>query len=486
MSKGELIFLAMGGSVLSILAVAMVLVFALIMHTQTRIGRYFVPLMLALCALGMTLGVVLSGRDVRFAAFAVDSMNAEPGGATWPNRAVTFLILGLSLSIMVGRIFDSLKMSGSRRIFGPEKPLAVVFIAYFVATNVIPAFMGEKPAFIHNQYYAFPLFLVAIISATKDLELVIEWAKMALHMIMVASLIALAVAPNLALQPGYSGWIPGLDVRLWGLGSNPNSIGPLAVLALLLEYVQPTRIRSLRLAVVLSALVVVVLAQSKTAWIAATIAAQCILLYRFGLDRQGRLRVGTAILLLLVGAAFSVAMMVAPPTVLLDMLSESKAGNDVLTLTGRTRLWDVALDVWMDNPIFGFGPTLWDNAFRASIQMPFAMHAHNQFLNSMGLAGTVGLIALIAYLLVLSWGAVRVARITRGGSLALLILVWLRCITETPLNITTLFNGDVYAHLVLVVLAARGFSEQPLKAKGASRPTEQGPSENFTALGVAR
>ena len=69
-----------------------------------------------------------------------------------------------------------------------------------------------------------------------------------------------AVAPNLALQPGYSGWIPGLDVRLWGLGSNPNSIGPLAVLALLLEYVQPTRIRSLRLAVVLSALVVVVLA----------------------------------------------------------------------------------------------------------------------------------------------------------------------------------------------------------------------------------
>ena len=42
MSKGELIFLAMGGSVLSILAVAMVLVFALIMHTQTRIGRYFV------------------------------------------------------------------------------------------------------------------------------------------------------------------------------------------------------------------------------------------------------------------------------------------------------------------------------------------------------------------------------------------------------------------------------------------------------------
>ena len=209
MSKGELIFLAMGGSVLSILAVAMVLVFALIMHTQTRIGRYFVPLMLALCALGMTLGVVLSGRDVRFAAFAVDSMNAEPGGATWPNRAVTFLILGLSLSIMVGRIFDSLKMSGSRRIFGPEKPLAVVFIAYFVATNVIPAFMGEKPAFIHNQYYAFPLFLVAIISATKDLELVIEWAKMALHMIMVASLIALAVAPTWHCSPATAAGFPG-------------------------------------------------------------------------------------------------------------------------------------------------------------------------------------------------------------------------------------------------------------------------------------
>lgn len=458
MSKGELIFLAMGGSVLSILAVAMVLVFALIMHTQTRIGRYFVPLMLALCALGMTLGVVLSGRDVRFAAFAVDSMNAEPGGATWPNRAVTFLILGLSLSIMVGRIFDSLKMSGSRRIFGPEKPLAVVFIAYFVATNVIPAFMGEKPAFIHNQYYAFPLFLVAIISATKDLELVIEWAKMALHMIMVASLIALAVAPNLALQPGYSGWIPGLDVRLWGLGSSPNSIGPLAVLVLLLEYIQPTRQRSVRRILIPSALAVFVLAQSKTAWIAATISIQCILLYRYGLDRQGRMHVGTVIFLLLLGAAASVTMMVTPPTALLGMLSDSKAGNDVLTLTGRTRIWGVALDVWMDNPIFGFGPTLWDNAFRASIQMPFAMHAHNQFLNSMGQAGAVGLLSLIAYLLVLSWGAIRIARSTRGGSLALLILIWMRCITETPLTITTLFNGDSYSHLILAMFAARGLS----------------------------
>lgn len=456
MSKGELIFLAMGGSVLSILAVAMVLVFALIMHTQTRIGRYFVPLMLALCALGMTLGVVLSGRNVRFAAFAVDSMSSAPGGATWPNRLITFLMLGLSLAIIVGRIFDSLKMSGVRRFFGPEKPLAVVFILYFLATNVVPAFMGERPAFIHNQYYAFPLFIVAIVSASLDLKLVIEWAKMALYAIMVASLVAIAIAPDMALQPAYSGWIPGLSFRLWGVGSSPNSIGPLAVLTLLLEYIQPTQQRWVKKIMISSTVAVFVLAQSKTAWIAAIISFQCILLYRYGLDRQGRVHFGTVIFLLLLGAAVSIAMMVMPPAVLLDMLSDSKAGNDVLTLTGRTRIWGIALDVWKDNPIFGFGPTLWDNAFRASIQMPFAMHAHNQFLNSMGQAGTVGLVALIAYMVVLSWGAVCIAAQTRGGSLALLVLIWMRCITETPLTITTLFNGEVYSHLILVMLAASG------------------------------
>ena len=71
------------------------------------------------------------------------------------------------------------------------------------------------------------------------------------------------------------------------------------------------------------------------------------------------------------------------------------------TLTGRTEIWAVALQTWKANPLFGYGAAMWDDEFRRAVGMDFAYNAHNQFLQSLSVAGGLGLAGLLVYTLVL-------------------------------------------------------------------------------------
>lgn len=141
-----------------------------------------------------------------------------------------------------------------------------------------------------------------------------------------------------------------------------------------------------------------------------------------------------------------------------DKLAATSVASDVATLSGRAQIWAAALSAWQNNPAFGYGLEAWGPAHRAVLGMPFAFSAHNQFLQSMSMAGTLGLVSLLAYLFILGLGCLRAAKATRGASAALFVLVLLRCITEAPLTPSTLFNGDAITHLVLFRLALVGIS----------------------------
>ncbi|NRT58340.1 O-antigen ligase family protein [Sphaerotilus uruguayifluvii] len=460
MSKGELIFLAMGGSVLTIVAIVAVLMFALMLHGQLRLGRYFVPMTFVCCTIGMALAVVLSHRDVRFAAFGTDNIGADAGGAAWPTRLLTGLMLGMSLAALFNRYFRTrrLQLPGDAPVNAAQRRFAEAFVLYFAATYIVPSVLGAKPSFTMNVYYALPVFLAAIVDGVHSFDRVLRWAKFSLLGMTLGSLVAMAVQPSLALQPGYAGWVPGLSIRLWGIGSSPNSIGPLALLSLLLEYIAPTRDRRLRWLLVGCGLATLVLAQSKTAWMATLVAGTCVSLFRFGLDRQGRLRFGTVIFVTALLSLLLIGMLIVPPQKLMAAVSETKAGSELVTLTGRSQIWNVAIDVWLEHPLFGYGPTIWDPAFRASLGMPFATHAHNQWLQSLSQGGAFSALALLLYLVVMIIGCIRMTRPTRGASLAILIFVLIRSMTETPLTVSTLFNGEMFTHMLLAVIAARGLS----------------------------
>ncbi len=114
----------------------------------------------------------------------------------------------------------------------------------------------------------------------------------------------------------------------------------------------------------------------------------------------------------------------------------------------------MAYETFLENPLFGYGITAWDRAFRAKLNMPFAFHAHNQVMQSLSVGGLLGALGLVFYLTMLSYYSLRLARFTRGLAPALLALILVRSISEVPLDVTTLLAGDFVTHLCLFMVLA--------------------------------
>jgi O-antigen ligase len=153
----------------------------------------------------------------------------------------------------------------------------------------------------------------------------------------------------------------------------------------------------------------------------------------------------------------------------LNSFLASSDGAQLMSLTGRDRIWAVALEEWRQDPLFGYGMPLFDEAHRAAVRMGAATHAHNQFVDSLARAGLVGLVGAVAYLLVLVAAAWRVATPSRGLSLGLLVILLAFAITEVPLSLTGIGLANFYHMVLLVVLgtalAGRGADEEGARAQ---------------------
>jgi O-antigen ligase len=113
----------------------------------------------------------------------------------------------------------------------------------------------------------------------------------------------------------------------------------------------------------------------------------------------------------------------------------SEEAYQLTSMTGRDQIWAVAMDEWKRNPIFGYGPNLFDLDYRISIGMLFATHAHNEFMDVLARSGVVGVISLVFYLIILLNLSIRCAAYSKGLSLALFMMLFFRAISEVPLNL---------------------------------------------------
>lgn len=453
--------------------IAALLAFGVFLQVERSIGQLIVPALIPIVVLGISLGSLLSGRNLTYASFSIDTINAgtEVAGGGSILRLISFGIVGLSGAKILGYLLDQKK-----RTTANGRPLLIAFTAFFVANAVLNSALGAHPEFIHNTFYSIIVFAAAYLARHESLTETIKFAKLALVAMMLLSLFVAIAQPQLAVQPNYKGWIPGLSIRLWGVGSNPNSIGPLALLLLMLESMQPFHKFRLHWLTILSAIAVFVLAQSKTVWAAGMVAVVIVYLYRNTRSQNGgmdpRIILGIVAILLIgtIGLAF------ADLERIWHKITFTQAGTDITTLTGRAQIWATAINMWQESPIFGYGPSAWGAEHRIAIGMPFAFSAHNQLLHSLSVAGALGCITLVGYLIVLGSGALRAASITRGISLALFAIILFRCFTETPLSFGTILNGDFLAHLLLFLMALRS---QPnvqiatiIQQKAISRRTE--------------
>jgi O-antigen ligase len=430
------------------------------------------PLMLGLAAVT----VLLSGRDLArmFQDLAMGGgMEIHPAVA-WLQRAVSIVLL-----LIAGeRLLNHAVM---RRPI-PSPWLLWAFVVYWLGTVAAPSFLGAHRQVSHEYAYTLVIGLAGLVATDREGDRVVDAARTALFLFIVASFAMAAVNPGMVLDFKYTqGLLPGVP-RFGGLASHPVAMGMFAQTFLLCLWVHPFRRKWLTWFGWAIGLAALFLAQSKTSWIAFFLCGIAMLAVRRAGDwwrRIGDPRQGSSFgIVACLGVIVAVSAVVG---VLLfadlgDQASNfvnTDEGAQLMSMTGRDQIWAVAMEEWHQSPVFGYGPGLWDDAFRASINMPNATNAHNQFMDTLARSGVVGATALVLYGAVLMVLSILYAKRTGGFSLALFIALALRAVSEVPLLLFG-YGTEMFTHLLLLITLASAASETIEVKAAAAKPARRG------------
>lgn len=447
---GALIALLVG--LLAVAAMAISLCAALHLASRFRnSGAYWI---LGLVALMGAVENLFSGRRLDIGnELLVQSFAAN----RWPLRTLTALLIGTFLVVVIDYGFRSDDARPNRAWRAESQRGILLGVAiYFVTYEVLPSIFGYKPLFDPSQYYPVVAFLALLsFGAPQTLE---DAGKFSLQLVLLLSLVGMLVWPKETLQTGYTGLIPGFSIRLWGAASHANVLAPIALTFLWMEGIHRYRQPLLHWVTLFMAISVLILTQSKTAWIAGIAGICVVVLYRalFLEDVRARWFAASVVLavLLTVGGALFLSETDGWHQLARDIGSHN--AEELLTLTGRNEIWSAAFDTAWAHPLFGYGLRAWDFDFRNEVGMPFAFHAHNQLLQVASVGGLVGLGGFLVYSGVLFVAAFKAARSTGGVSLALLAMLAVRSLSEAPMAINVVSSGDFLVHLTVVcVLLSR-------------------------------
>jgi O-antigen ligase len=424
---------------------------------QMRIAALALPLAVFLMTILPPVGVLLTGRNI--ATFEALEPLVLSSLATWVLRLGTLAsVAALAAAVVFGGGL------GLRARTRPVQLALIVGFLVFFATNVLsPAFLGAVPSLALRAYpYTLLLFLALYAARAHVGDGVLDAARSGLVLLILGSIVFAVVWPTATLRP-YADELrlPLVPFRFWGLGSGPNSIAPLALTLLLLVMARPFARRWLQRAAWISAALVIVLAQSQTTWIAAVLIVPLLVLYRRRLARPDAvpLQPPTVLALAMIGMAAGIVVLMLAVAGDGDPVRVSPTGGlpgDSELLTGRGGIWRVAFEVFARSPLFGYGLGIWEDEFRSIIAMSYAVHAHNQLVQSLSMAGLVGGVGLAVYVVVLVRASLATAAASGGLAPALLVLVLVRSLSEVPLQLQTLLVGDVLMHALLfaVIMAA--------------------------------
>ncbi|MBC7938141.1 MAG: O-antigen ligase family protein, partial [Chitinophagaceae bacterium] len=410
--------------------------------------------------LGALLSVALTSRtldEARIAAGEVITTYSDYASGFAASRWISLLLIaGAVIEIARGWV-------GARTTSVPDPalPMMIGLIAYYFGTILIQACVSDDTGFSLRSLYVPILLLAVYYQRPRRLEHILSAAKWALLVVTTGSLAAIVLRPDFAMHRPDVGGIPGLDWRLYGLTPHANTLGPIALLAIVLELHTPSRRWPVRWLHLGTAAAAFILAQSKTAWAAAPAMAVAIYLpltLRQSLDAAGAARRFDRTIWLLLGSIAIVVLGVAA-AVGFDTLEFVRRRDDLATLTGRTHIWEITLEAWRENILFGYGPEIWGADRQIRFRMFHVGHAHNQIVQTLGEAGLVGLLLLLGYLGTLFHAALRQFFPSRGLVLMLMLLVLVRCVTEAPLRAEGLLSWATFLHVLLLVAACHAVRE---------------------------
>lgn len=401
------------------------------------------PALLLLVAAGTLVTGALVPRDLSLGEDA-PIWNASPDQLAFDlSRAATALVL-LASGVAAAR---------ATVLRGLPRAGLALWLAYlgFVATNfLLPGLAAREPG-LDARLLLPPVVFTGAYFARPVSPARLTWlAKVTLGAFVHASLAAAVLAPAQALAPYLEGVLPGLPVRLYGVGGGATSLGALSSAFLALELCVPSRSRW-RLLHLGAAGLALLLTQAKTSWLFALLVVALLLARRAwrllpGLGLGGGASARATWVLLAAGGVAALLGLLAAGSGGVQVAS-LQGGDQLLSLTGRTYIWATSWRTWLESPLLGYGLGLWESErFRATYG-PFD-HAHNQLLHALASAGVVGLLGLLGYLGVALAGALRAAR-RSPLPLVLLGAVLSLCLTNTPLRAYYVLDAFVLLHLLL-------------------------------------
>ncbi|HSW20071.1 MAG TPA: O-antigen ligase family protein [Ramlibacter sp.] len=422
----------------------------------------------AIIALG-ALDMFLSGRDLAQSFVMLEQVAAPERSPimVWVQRAVSLMLLLASVEQIANHF--------SLRRPLPSAGLLLAFILYWVGTIASPALFGTVPTLSHEYLYSLALGVAACLVGEGERDRIVRAARDALFALMLVGLALVPLHTSLVLDLSYSqGIIPGLP-RFAGLTPHPVTQGMLAQVALLVLWCVPFKRRWLNLLAWAMGLLVLFIAQSKTSWLAFGLCAAVLMVARSGGEfwqrmsdpRRGGVGVLVCLGVMLVVLGLGAWVLLGDAFGRAEDFYNSPQGAALATMTGRDRIWAAALQEWNNNPMFGYGLTIWDNAYRVAIGLPNATHAHNQFMDDLARAGNMGAGALLIYAPVLLVMSLRYARASGGLAIALFATIAIRAISEVPLMLMG-YGAELFTHLLLLVTLAAAASARRQAAPARS------------------
>jgi exopolysaccharide production protein ExoQ len=427
-------------------------------------GLYFIAVPAA-----SVMGVLVKGRDLsRETALPFQPDSADLGLGDWASRGITLLCLAIAAE----RAFRFLMLREYRESRG--NALMGALLVYLLSANILPSLLGTPGGIDHHLVSTALVVLAGFAYAQSQSERCIVTVRNTLFMFLLVSLLCLVFRPEMVMNTTYrNGILPSFTLRFYGFASHPNSLGPFCFLLMACLRLKRFDLAPLNLLAWLMALSSIALSQSKTVIVLVLMA----LGYLWFLDqRQKALDHGaiehrnwqaatltSVVLFLALVGILVLALQIggADPFANLESLNDE---GQLYTLTGRTTIWAETLKIFYGNPLFGYGPDLWGVNMRIRTGMLFATQAHNQFLHTLAAAGIVGLVALLYCLGALAVAAWRARLATRGVSLALFFFLFLRGVTEVPMNVGNPMQPESLFLMVLLVVCVAG-----LRARSSAR-----------------
>lgn len=417
-----------------------------------------VSLILPLIILALLMSSLLENRNL---IFYNDSLEIQSSMSPIRANLLAFisLILVLISTLLITRMLQ-------RRFIGQEKHHAkIVFIAvvvYIFSNYYINGLFGAEVNFSKKFIYALLIF-TGLYAASHYADLrVYRNAKIGLYSILILSLLWIGIDSDAVFIP-YNGIIPGLKLRFFGLTPHANAIGILGVICVLLETSYPTKQKFLRVMGYMISFIVIIIAQSKTAWTAGIISLCWMLFvqYKYSLLK---LNISTRehnqkvfhILFSVVTAFFIMFFCYWQLNENIQEYSYSGGFGDLDTISGRLSIWKATLVEWSNNPIFGYGTKLWGEEYRIKSGLFSATHSHNQVIHSLGAAGIVGSIGLLFYFITLTRVAIYTVEATRGLSVGLLIVMFSGSVSEVPFDISSILSSYFFVHVLLFLTLVVG------------------------------